>query len=448
LPRAWAGAALGVALALAVADPAVAQVFFGARPEPPFTIGPLMIRAKVTEGTSAVNVHVLWSLIVPPRERPDAVAQDLYLLWPGELQPVPGLPGPDAALARYVEERGFSVIGDGRTSLSAQRLTEDGQSAAESLSGGAPFVVFVLRDHALGLSPPATLIRIPWTSRLTDRGWLMNLAVTADGLVKPQKATWAERLFLGNRSRVTMSFNEVRDRQMFPLYFDNRDRIVRLADAPAELVVSFANSDRLKIDEVSPPTSIRRTSETEETTEVVSLFLDKTDGVVPQRLSVQFGYVSRVHAWALVLIPTLFFALGQAVGPLIGRLAGRVVNSVGARVHLGGWKGPARARVTGVILGRDILEKIMPGKTTREEVLARCGPAVEQQEQFPAADRQRLVYRGRRLVPKTDRRWGWLSTVGHWESETHEVTIDLVADVVQDVQAQVRYARLTAQPAD
>jgi hypothetical protein len=445
---AWSGAVLGVALTFAAANPALAQVFFGARPEPPFTIGPLMIRARVTEGASAASVQVLWSLIVSPRERTAEVAQDLYLLWPGELEPAPTLGGADAALARYVEERGFSVVGDGRVALSAQRLTEDGQAPAEIQPGGAPFVVFVLRDHALGLSPPATLVRIPWTSRLTDRGWLMNLSLTVGRFVKPQKATWAERLFLGERSRVTMSFNEVRDRPMFPLYFDNRDRVVRLADAPAELVVSFAHSDRLKIDEVSPPTSNRRTSETEETTEVVSLFLDTTEGVLPQRMSVQFGYVSRIHAWALVLIPTLFFALGQAVGPLIGRLTGRFVNSVGARVHVGGWKGPARPRVTGVILGRETLEKIVPGKTTREEVLARCGPAVEEQEQFPAADRQTLVYRGRRLAPKTDRRWGWVSTVGHWESETHEVRIELVAGVVQDVQAQVRYARLAAQPTD
>jgi hypothetical protein len=407
--RAWWSAALGVLLTVAAAKSATAQVFFGARPEPPFTIGPLMIRAKVTEGASAANVHVLWSLVVSARERSGDVAQDLFLLWPGELVPDPALGPADAALASYVEERGFSVVGDGRAALSAQRLTDGERSSAEAQPGGAPFVVFVLQDHALGLSPPATLIRIPWTSRLTDRGWLMNLSLAVGSFVKPQKATWAERLFLGERSRVTMSFNEVRDRQMFPLYFDNRDRVVRLADAPAELVVSFDHADRLKIDELAPPTSLRRTSETEETTEVVSLFLDNTDGIVPQRLSVQFGYVSRVHAWTLVLIPTLFFALGQAVGPL---------------------------------------EKIVPGKTTRDEVLARCGPAVEQQEQFPAADRRTLVYRGQRLVPKTDRRWGWVSTVGHWESEAHEVKIDLVADVVQDVKAQVRYARHATQPTD
>jgi hypothetical protein len=332
--------------------------------------------------------------------------------------------------------------------LSAQRLNERGRVPAEAQPGGAPFVVFVQEDGALGLSASATLIRIPWTSRLTDRGWLMDLHLMVSGLVKPRKATWAERLFLGGRSQFTMSFNEVRDRPLFPFYFDNRDRVVRLAEAPAELVVSFAHSDRLKIDEIFPPTSIRRLSETEESTEVVSLFLDNTDGVTPQRLSVQFGYFSRVHAWALVLVPTLFFALGQAIGPLVGRAVARFVNAVGARVRFGGWNGPVRPRQHGVILSREALEKIVPGETTRAEVLARCGPAVEQHEQFPAADRQTLIYRGRRLVPKMERRFGWVSTVGAWDAESHEVTIELVRGVVRDVQAQVRYSRTTAPEAD
>jgi hypothetical protein len=446
--RAWLGGLLAAGLMLSAPGSAGAQIFFAARPDPPFTIGPLMIRAGVTEGATAVTVDVRWSLIVPARARPDDVAQDLYLLWPGEVRAAPGLGGPDATLARYLEERGFSAVGEGRAALFAQRLSERGRAPAEAQPGGAPFVVFVQEDGALGLSAPATLIRVPWTSRLTDRGWLMDLRVTASGLVKPRKATWGERLFLGQRSLFTLGFNEVRDRPLFPIYFDNRDRVVRLADAPAELVVSFVHADRLKIDEVFPPTAVRRLSETEESTEVVSLFLDTTDGVTPQRLSVQFGYFSRVHAWALVLIPTLFFALGQAIGPVLGRAAARVVNAVGARVRVGGWNGPARPRQSGVILSREALEKIVPGETTRDEVLARCGPAMEEHEQFPAADRLTLVYRGRRLVPKTARRFGWVSTVGHWEAESHEVTIELVRGVVRDVQAQVRYSRSTGQEPD
>lgn len=423
---------------------ASAQLFLASRPDPPFTIGPLMIRARVDEGASAVTVHVLWSLVIPASVRSADIAQDLYLMWPGEVESEGDGGKQDPALARYVQERGFSVVGEGRLRLFAQSLTES-SAPAEAQAGGAPYVVFVQEGGALGLSPPATLIRIPWSPRFDDRGWLMDLRMKVKGLVKPRKATWAERLFIGGRSRLTVSYNEVRDRPLFPMYFAHRDRVVRLADAPAELVVSFSHSDRLKIDEVFPPTSVRRLSESEESTEVVSLFLDKTEGITPEHLAVQFGYFSKLQAWGLILIPALFFALGQAIGPALGRMAVRLGSVASARVHLGRWNGIPQARQTGVILSRDVLAKIVPGETTREEVLRLCGADMEQFEQFPDSDRRTLVYRGRRLVPKTRRVFGWVSTVDHWEAERHEVTIALVRDVVRDVQAQIRYYRQTTQ---
>ncbi len=341
-------------LALLGPAPASAQLFFASRPEPPFSIGPLMIRARVDEGATAVTINVLWSLVIPASLRAADIAQDLYLLWPGEVAGDASPGKPDPALARYVEERGFAIIGEGRLGLVAQSLSgSGGGERADALPGGAPFVVFVQEDGALGLSPPATFIRIPWTARLGDRGWLMDLRMTVRGLIKPRKATWAERLFLGGRYRLSMSYHEVRDRPLFPMYFAHRDRVVRLADAPAELVVNFAHSDRLKIDEVFPPTSLRRLSETEETTEVVSLFLDTTKGITPQHLAVQFGYFSKVQTWALVLIPALFFALGQALGPALGRAAVRFANAARARVRLGRRHEIPRSRQTGVILSRE-----------------------------------------------------------------------------------------------
>jgi hypothetical protein len=440
---------LATALSLVAPARASAQLFFASRPEAPFTIGPLMIRARVGEGVSTVTVNVLWSLVIPASVHTADVAQDLYLLWPGEVEDESNLGKPDPALARYVEGQGFAVIGEGRLGLSAQDLSgSDGSAHTEAQRGGAPFVVFVQANGALGLSPPATFIRIPWTARLGDRGWLMDLRMTVRGLIKPRKATWAERLFLGGRYRLTMSYHEVRDRPLFPMYFANRDRVVRLADAPAELMVNFAHSERLKIDEVFPPTSVRRLSETEETTEVVSLFLDKTEGITPQHLVVTFGYFSKLQAWALFLIPILFFALGQAIGPMLGRTAVRLVNAASGRVRLGRWQEIPRPRQTGVILSREVLQKIVPGETTRDEVIRLCGADMEQFERFPVADRRTLIYRGRRVVPKTRRLFAWVSTVEHWDAEQHEVRIELERDVVRDVQAQIRYYRLTAQEPD
>jgi hypothetical protein len=442
----WLFRLLAVCLVLVAPAPACAQVFLASRPEPSFTIGPLMIRAHVGEGVSAVTINVLWSLVIPASARAADIPQDLYLLWPGDVEGDANLGKPDLALARYVQEQGFAVIGEGRLGLFAQSPSgSSGGSRAEPQPGGAPFVVFVQENGALGLSPPATFVRIPWTGRLGDRGWLMELRMTSRGLIKQRKATWAERLFLGGRYQLNMSYNEVRDRPLFPMYFAHRDRVVRLADAPAELVVSFAQSDRLKIDEVFPPTSLRRLSETEETTEVVSLFLDKTEGLTPQHLAVQFGYFSKVQAWALFLVPALFFALGQAVGPALGRTAVRLVNAAGARVRLGRWHEIPRPRQSGVILGRDVLRRIVPGETTRDEVIRLCGTDMEQFEQFPVPEQRTLVYRGRRVVPKTRRVFAWVSTVEHWEAEDHEVRIELERDVVRDVKAQIRSYRVTSQ---
>src|SRR5262245_18980946 len=171
---------LAAGLALLAPVPASAQLFLASRPEPPFTIGPLMIRARVGEGVSDATVNVLWSLVIPASLRAADIAQDLYLLWPGEVEGEGNLGKPDPALDRYVEERGFSVIGEGRVALFAQSLAGSGGSAGpEAQPGGAPFVVFVQTDGALGLSPPGTLIRIPWTARLGDRGWLMDLRMKA-----------------------------------------------------------------------------------------------------------------------------------------------------------------------------------------------------------------------------------------------------------------------------
>lgn len=427
-----------VALILAPA-PAGAQLFVASRPDPPFTIGPLMVRATVREGPGPVPVVVGFSLQLAPDRKATDVAQDVFLLWPGEVVDDAPDRKPDAALARYVVDQGFEITGEGHLRLTARNLGDAG--TVEALSAGAAFVTFV-QTGPLGLSAPATLIRIPWTPRLADRSWLMELGLSAAGLVKPVKASWMERLVRGAHYRVAIGFHEVRDRPLFPMYFAHRDRVVRLADAPAELVVQFPQSDRLKIDEVYPPTSIPRLSETLESTEVVSLFLDRSDGITPQQLAVRFGFFSRTQAALLVAAPLLVFALGQAMGPLLGRSLVRMVDAMGARIQLGAWRGGGRDREQGVILSSEVLARLAPGKTTREEVLRLCGTEMERQDQLHGAGRTTLIYRGRRLVPEAHRIFGWLSTVRRWDVERHEVRIELEGDLVRDVQAEVRRYRL------
>jgi hypothetical protein len=227
------------------------------------------------------------------------------------------------------------------------------------------------------------------------------------------------------------------------MYLRHRDRVVRLSEAPAELAVDFARSDRLKIDAVFPPTSVRRLSETREQTEVVSLFLDRTEGLAPHFLSVQFGYFSPAQAWALVLVPALFFVLGHAMGPVLGRAALRASDAVASRVRWGGWRAGPRRRETGVVLARETLAQVVPGRTTLEALVRLCGAPTEEREQLAAPERRTLVYRGRRVGPAARRVFGWVATVAHWEVEEHEVQIELLRDVVQDVEAETRRRRLS-----
>ena len=107
-----------------MAAPAAAygQVFISTQPKPEFMVGPLSIRANVGPGHGPIEVGVLFSLVVPAGIKTDAVARDLYLLWPGEVdgEPVPGAPDPE--LRRTVEARGFQVAREGRLPLAARPI--------------------------------------------------------------------------------------------------------------------------------------------------------------------------------------------------------------------------------------------------------------------------------------------------------------------------------------
>jgi hypothetical protein len=440
-------AALAVAVALALllgARPVEAQIFFSTEPNAPARVGPLIVRASVMPGSQTAEINVLWSVAVAPRAGA-MKSQALYLLWPGEVTAEAPLGKPDPALAKAVTDLGFDVIGEGRLPLYTQNLSDpDAPAKAQPVEGGAAYVTFVQYGGALGLSPPATWIQIPAIPRLIDPRWLVDLRMRSPSIIKPRQASWLERVVLGQRYNLTISFNEVRDRPLFPMYFANRDRALRLADAPAELVIHFPQSDQLKIDEVYPRTTIRRLSETLESTEVVSLFLDTSEGISPQHLSIQYGYFSKLQATMLVVVPMLFLALGYAVGPALGRVGAHVASSLMTHVYLGGWNRAPRERVSGTLLADDVIEKIVPGRTTLDEVLALAGPDAERHDRLAPQRGRTLVYRGRRVRPETSRIVGWFSTVRHFDVEEHTVTIDFDGNVVRNVQADVRRSRAPA----
>ncbi|MBI3827626.1 MAG: hypothetical protein HY294_16670 [Candidatus Rokubacteria bacterium] len=263
-PHRWRRWGLALLVVAACAPPAQAQLFVAERPHPDFQVGPLFVGAIVTPrlGHAVIDVH--FSLTFPPDKTIAGMEQDLYLLWPGPVTPDRTAGPPDRALARYVEARGFTVIEEGRTSLHALELYTMGTGTPpRRLPDGAPFVTFVRTGGALGLTSPATWIRIPWNYRMANRVWLMDLRFTDPSFVHPKASNWLERTLWGPRHRVSLSFNDVRARAMFPMYFEHRDRIVRLAEDPSQLLISFRESDHLKIDSMSPPAANRRLSETE-----------------------------------------------------------------------------------------------------------------------------------------------------------------------------------------
>ena len=431
-------------LVLAAAGPAHAQIFLASRPKPEFTIGPLSVRANVTPAGGPIEVSLFWSLVVPPNVGGADLEQDLYLLWPGAVDGELVAGEPDPALRRTVEERGFQVVREGRLPLSARAVYSGPQRAKpESLPGGAPFVTYTREAGPLGQGTPGSWIRIPWTPRLIDRSWLVELRMRLTGLRRQKQATWLENALWGERHVITLSFNDVRTRATFPMYLAYRDRVVHLSDDPSQLIITFADSTHLKIHEVYPGSSQRRSSETRRATEIVSAYLDPSEGLRPQVLSVQFGYFTGWKAWSPLLFAALFFILGNLAGPLVTMLVKTLGARLQGRIQFGPSSGAPAQRETGTIVPRETLARIAPGETTHAEILDLCGPDPEERERLSNPGRRTLVYHGRRVVPHRRRRFAWLATVNRWDVEHHEVEIELDGDRVVDVQAQVNRSKLT-----
>jgi hypothetical protein len=421
-----------------------AQVFLASTPHPVIQVGPLFVRASVGPALGPVTVDVFWSLVVPPGQTA-GLEEDFFLLWPGAVTGDATLGQPDPELARYVETRGFQIVGQGRLALSTRPVygvRAERDRTREPVKGGAPFVSYVRDGSDLGPSSPATLVKIPWTPRLVNPVYLVNLKLPIRDLIKSKAGTWIEHTFWGRRHRLSLSFHEVRARAMFPMYLQHRNRVLRLADEPAQISIDFAEADHLKIDELYPQSSRRQASETRRNTETVALYLDRSEGLTPQTLSVQFGYFRGLQSWAPILIPALAFLLGNLAGPIVREAYARGSRLFAARVHLGRGRDGAVVREAGVVIPRETLARIVPGETTYDQVVRLLGPNFEQLEQLTAPDQRTLVYRGRRLSPERNRQLGWFATVSHWTQESHEVEIAIAGDRVRDVQARVRRARL------
>ena len=447
LTRALTAALLALGLAPAAAP---AQVFIASKPHPEFWIAPVFITANITrkdvgDNPGPLMLMVSFSVAPPPARDPSEFAQDIYLLWPGQLVGTDGADGADPVLVRQVESAGFKVLVHGRVAFSARSRAQMGAgsgAAGRKDLGDAFFVTFARPEGLARGARPATFIRIPWKLELASLDWLARLELAAKGAITPRRVSWLEETFWGRRHIISLSFGDVGYSSLYPLYFGNRDRVIPLAPDFSRLAINFSESNHLKIDEMVPGTASRRMSETRENTESFSIPLIAADGIVPQTLKVQFVYFRGRLPWRPILLSALLLGLGNVTGPIIGNLLRRLARVLRERVHVG--RGEATGRATGQVPSQETLARIRPGETTHQEVLRLVGSEPEEEQRLPTGEIRAMIYRGQRLLPRHGRRFGWFSTVSHWDVEQNEVQIDFEQDRVRDIQARIRRTR--AQP--
>ena len=433
--------AVGLALLIGIPAAAEAQVFLAGRPHPTFSIGPLFVVANVRPDLNPVTVTISWSLAPPPGQRgADIEAQDLFLLWPGEVVDST-TPGPaDPALTTELETSGFSVVASGRLALGSRDRMEMGTGTpASPLPQVASFATFVRRNGPPSVGP-ATYVKIPWTPKLADPLAVAVLTMSVRGLITPKPATWFEEAFWGRRWVLNAGFGDIGSpvNPLFPLYFEHRDRVVRLGREFAIAVANFSDSDHLRIEEIGPASATRRPSRLRAGAEIVTMPLIAGEGVVPQLLKVQFSYFSGAIAWRPILVSLLLLALGNVAGFIL--LSRDVSHFLRARLHVRRRDEPEFVRAAGGPLSPAMAEQIVPGSTTEADVRTLCGrPDEEGQRRGPSA-RRTLTYRGTRRLPRARLAVGRL-TVAAWEQEEHELEIELDGDDrVSAVQSRVRRA--------
>jgi hypothetical protein len=428
-----------IVVLLGLVRPAAAQVFLSTEPHPEFTIAPLFVNLSVNStATPPPRLTIFWSIAVPPTSK-QAPPPDLILLLPFAItepreQPSAG----DEDLARFVTARGFTVVRQGAVTVIGRNRTEMGSGRPPQALGKAPYVTFVRESAERGRSRPATTIRIPWTEHLTSKDWLVGVEMVAKDLISRKPTSWYDEMFWGPRWTASVSFGDLRHTALYPLFFELRHNVVDLGRDFSMLTINLGDADHLRIDQMTPATAIRQPSESRRNTEQVSIPIAGGEGITPQAVRVSYTYFTGSFEWRPIVISLLFLLLGNITGPVIVPLVKQLGRKLKAKIHVG----EAPARQTGVLLDGDTIARLRPGQSTYEDVLKLFGTDYEEHERKHGGDAQRtLTYRGRRLVPHRDWKFGRLAHVRHWDVETHEVDVELQDDRVADVQSRVRRAK-------
>jgi hypothetical protein len=418
-----------------------AQAFIASRAHPEFGIGPLFVSVSVGKDDvrpahRPVTVTVTWNIVLP-EDRPAAdMAQDLYLLWPGE---VPGTAGEkaDPRLLAQLDALGFRSKESGRLPLSGGRRSDLGTGAEFRPLGEAPFVTFGDGGAVRGTTG-ATVIRIPWVPELGSPDWLVRLEIPVRDVIVPRPVTWIEDLFWGRWYVVTLAFGDLESLALYPFYFGVRDRVIPVAGDFSMLLVDFADARRLRVDETVPASALRREGERGDDRATISLALTPSRGLLSQLLKVHFTYAPQRLPARPLLISAVLVVLGGTLRWLFTPTMALMGRTLRARVLLGR---TTAGRYHGTTPSPQALAQIRPGETTYEDVRRLFGPWAEEQVSLPAGQTRAVVYRESRVIPRRGWSLGWIASVRYWEVEDHEVEISFERDRVRDVQARVRRAR-------
>ncbi len=442
-------AAVVIVVLIGLWPPAVeAQVFIASRPHPEFGIGPLFVSVDVDKNEvrpahRAIPVTVLWNLVLPVNRSATDVAQDLYLLWPGEVPGVAGDQGADPSLVHQVGAAGFRIKEHGRLPVSGRRRSDIGTSAAFRSLGEAGYVTFGADGPVRG-AMGATIVRIPWVPEEASPDWLVCLELPVRDLIVRKPVTWIEDLFWGPRYVVALGTGKLGSMSLYPLYFGVRDRVVPLASDFSLLEINFADTRQLLVDDIVPPSARRRIGERANAGETVSLALAASHGLVWQLLTVQFTYAPQRLPARPLLISAFFVVLGGLMRWLYTPSMAWVGRTWRARVVLGPTR--SRGRFVGALPPAKVIQQIRPGETTQEQVLRECGPGIEEQVRLPAGEIHTVTYRGQRAVPQ---RWwslGSFAAVRYWHVEDHEVEITFERNVVREVLIRIRRSQRNLPP--
>jgi hypothetical protein len=400
-------------------------VFLASRPNPELTLGELTVRATVSESSlDSVHLIIVWRLILPPGRRPEDVRLDyLDLLWPGEVRG--GRPGPGArSLSRSLEADGFTTIEEGELPLFSL------ETRTREALGSASFVTIVREGGGLGLTPPASLIRIPWSPKLTA----LTMLRMETSLVRPKTRTLIEGVYSGWQYSVSLGFHDVSHATLHTLYFDRRTHVVPLAGDMTQLSIVFTGRERLRIGTMTPASATRAPSETLDDAEVVSSLVETSDRRVPQRLTVDFAYFD---VWRGIATTVAFFLFAQLIAPWAVGLLKAIPSAAGTYVRVG--RRLTADRAIGAILSREALDRIRPAQTTYAELLEICGRPTGEHERLGIPGERRVVYEGRRVVPRIVVQLGWLALVRRWEIEHHRVEIEVREGRVTQVDLDARW---------